>query len=362
MKQSGIQKVIISGVFAVAILVTLISFAIAWFQVEVSTSYRFTIKANGVLYVYVEADVVDNATPLVPAVMMQGAVEQGLPYDVLTVYDPSSPTPSYVQEAAGITTIKGKFTVQNEGWAYEKVELEKDEDGYTLYPKITESGFVVWKDASDHSKGWQTMYCYTDLIDGSLIGEDGTMDGIPTHKSTKTDYAPTISPSGRIAWLKDVLPTIYQYPPNQDHGTLYYYYDSSYYEPEQHLKEGAHEALVHVDIQFKPNPDSDEQFDSAWFCIKRLYFTRRDEDIAEGVGMGAVYGNSGVELATLSSDKTSATFTMYGTEDFFVHAEVYLTQPDELLDPLLRGKDVYMKVAVSVEVTQYDDVNNGAGE
>lgn len=428
MKTAKITHFIIMGMVTAALIVAVIAFSLAWFQVDVATPYTFDIHANGVLYVYVDAEIMDNDSPLVPAVAIPGAIQEGLPYDVLTVYDAGDANPSYIQKVASVTSVKGKFGVNNEGYAYDKIPLPQDEDGYTLYPVVDSYGYVVWNNPSDHSLGWQTKRKgiefenkvavewsvepdYEPVIDDSgkvvwnddmtvfdfsLESSDNWMPGTSYLPTDSQGYAffPVIDSNGYVVWndpsdhslgWQQTKRAIYEgdvfidyvkndkiYEPQIDAtGRIIWkagtYYASDFYLGEQYwtckevVREGSSECTVHLSMRFKASDDNtvNDYYDPVDFSIRRLYITRTDEEIAEGVGMGAMYGNSGVPFVEQSADKSTCTYLMYGSEEFYLHAEVYLTQPDELMNPVLRGKSVYMVVAVSVEVTQF---GGGVGE
>ena len=55
-------------------------------------------------------------------------------------------------------------------------------------------------------------------------------------------------------------------------------------------------------------------------------------------------------VTSTSEDLKSGTITIKGSQPLFIHAEIYLTYPDELLGNSLRGQTVYMAVAVSVSL------------
>lgn len=422
MKTAKITHFIIMGMVTAALIVAVIAYSLAWFQVDVATPYTFDIHANGVLYVYVDAEIMDNDSPLVPAVAIPGAIQEGLPYDVLTVYNAGDANPSYIQKVASVTSVKGKFGVNNEGYAYDKVPLPQDEDGYTLYPVIDANGYIVWNDASDHSLGWRQAR------------KPIEWDGVTVVDWASTpDYEPLVDNSGKVIWIseffdysddtylnfwenssnvlsRDGNDTIYPVidsdgyivwndpsdhslgwaqrrgeTPKNEHGQFITCYEPVYdatgkvswasglysssavwgqefWKCKEVVREGSSECTVHLSMRFKASEDNtiNDYYDPVDFSIRRLYITRTDEEIAEGVGMGAMYGNSGVPFVEQSADKSTCTYLMYGSEEFYLHAEVYLTQPDELMNPILRGKPVYMVVAVSVEVTQFGE--NGGEE
>ena len=114
----------------------------------------------------------------------------------------------------------------------------------------------------------------------------------------------------------------------------------------EELREGSSECTVHLNIRFKASEDSevDDYFDNSNFVIHELYITRTLDN-----------GTEVVPFTEHSADYTTCSYTMYGIEHFVMHAKVYLAQPDELLDPALRGGEVYMTIAVSVEVRQFGE-------
>lgn len=346
MKTTKITQLIITGMLAVALVVAAIAYSLAWYQMDVATPYTFEIHANGVLYVYVDSVVVDNDSALVPAVCIPGAISEGLNYDVLTLYNAGDANPSYISKVASVTPIKGQFRVNNEGYAYDKVELPKDEDGYTLYPQLTREGLIVWINDSDHSQGWRTTLKVTEWDDET-----------PIAWSRETDYEPQLDSNDHIIWNEagQALLAEWAWLPEDEQIQTTSLASQRNWECREVVREGSSECTVNVNIRFKASddPEVNDFYDNASFAVRRLYITRQDETIAEGVGMGAAYGNSGVQLASLSADKLTCSYTMYGSEEFFMHAEVYLTQPDELLDPQLRGQEVYLAVYVSVEITQF---------
>lgn len=336
------KKLIIMGVLAITLAVSLIAFSVAWFQEKVVTPYSFVINANGVLYVYMDSEVVANEQPLIPAVAMPGAVSAGRYIDVLTEYDPASPNPSYVEKAASITQIKGNFTVFNEGYVYDPVALGKDENGYTLAPVLDDYGYIVWIDDSDHSKGYKTQ----------RIPDSFDDDGNVTAWSKNTYYEPLVDENGRVVWSKFTSYDDYckngECPPIQTACTGW--------EKKSVLRDNSKSCKVTIHVAFKASADAslNDYFDSSSFVIRRLYLTTENEDIPEGTQLGKVYGNSGVPFDNQSDDKTTSSFEMFGSSEYYLHAEVYLAQPDQLLDPEIRGRNVYMTVSVSVEVSQYN--------
>ena len=56
----------------------------------------------------------------------------------------------------------------------------------------------------------------------------------------------------------------------------------------------------------------------------------------------------------VAEDKMSGSFIIYGSEELYIHAEVYIAVPDELMDPALRNNTVYMAIGISVEVKQFE--------
>lgn len=352
MKTAKITHFIIMGMVTAALIVAVIAYSLAWFQVDVATPYTFDIHANGVLYVYVDAEIMDNDSPLVPAVAIPGAIQEGLPYDVLTVYNAGDANPSYIHKVASVTSVKGKFGVNNEGYAYDKIPLPQDENGYTLYPVIDANGYIVWNDASDHSQGWQQRR-------KPIAWSDG---GAEIEWSKEPDYEPMLNEHDAIQWNESTIELVQNIIEQGDTPDYSPYLGEAYWNCRTVVREGSSECTVHLSMRFKASEDNtiNDYYDPVDFSIRRLYITRTDEEIAEGVGMGAMYGNSGVPFVEQSADKSTCTYLMYGSEEFYLHAEVYLTQPDELMNPILRGKPVYMVVAVSVEVTQFGE--NGGEE
>lgn len=333
MKNKKTKQIIITCVLLVAVLLVATAFTVAWYQQDAVTPYFFEITADGLLYVYIDSIIVDNEEGLTPAVAMPGAVQEGLYVDPLVTYNSSDDNPSYVQKPASISNINGAFKVYNEGWAYRKVELEKDEDGYTLYPKFNSDGTIVWLD--EENRIWDTTR--KELFDGeNSLGY-----------SKETDYKPKLDASGNVVWNAEY----------SAQGGPWPYVGSEYWECEEVVAEGSTTATCNFTLRFKQSGGYDENnnevnlddyYADGTFAIKRIYFSTSKTAISEGAVLGD--GNDGKAFLTLADDNTSGSFEIYGSEEIYFHAEVYLNEVDELLDPEMRGKPVYLEVGISVVV------------
>ena len=336
MKGAKIKQIVIVCVMLLSTVVVGVAFTVAWYQQSAVTPYFFEIDADGILYIYVDSITIDNEDNLVPAVAMPGAVEEGLNIDVLELYEESSENPSYVQKTATITSVVGGFTIYNEGYAYQPVELPKDEEGYTLAPVINSEGEIQWKDDNDHTLGWQEQRFPIFNSEGDVVGY-----------SQETDYKPLLDENDKIVWKGSYS------------GSTWAWYGQQYWECEQEPVEGSSTGLVNFSLRFKETAgvdkdgnvvNYDDYYADGIFGVKRIYFSNSAIPLGQNETPGV--GNSAKAFDTLEEDNMSGTFTIYGSEELYVHAEVYLLEPDELLDPHIRGSEVYMSIGISVEVKQ----------
>ena len=424
MKRKVLQLIMMITAGVALVVISVLAYSAAWYQRGVSHPYTFDILADGVIYVYMDAEVVHSDSALVPAVAMPGAISEGLPYDVLKTHDEDSG--SYISKAASVTPVEGSFRIYNEGYGYEPIPLPKDpETGAVLFPKLDAGRNIEWVDPGDHSLGWKTMYLYnfeqiyldkddtkyypttmitedvaTPLLNsegqiawkgvfdynmlsiyyydssyyestGTLLDVDedgyylfpvcddrGYVDGetyttyyanYRIHSSSGPQYAPPIDPNtNKIIWKDGYAPT----------SVVYMQLDSDMYECAERPKETVHSATVRFDLGFKASddPEVDDYFDPDEFVVNKVYFITKEQDETVPDQYKDGEGDRVRQYLDLAEDKKSGQFQLYGSEYFFVYAEIYLAQPDELLDPMLRNaKQIYMTVQISVEVQQYVD-------
>lgn len=338
MKGNKVKQLVMICALLMSIVVVGVAFTVAWYQEETATPYFFEIKADGILYVYVDTVIVENNDSLTPAVAIPGAIQEGMPYNVLETYDPGSPNPSYIEKAASVTNVVGAFRVYNEGYAYQPIELPKDDEGYTLVPVIDANGDIVWIDNNDHSKGWQEQRW--------PIYDEG--DVVDYHK--ETGYKPLLDENDRIVWTTEF-----------NDVTEWRWFGQDYWECAQEPIEGSTTGEVNFDLRFKETSgydifgeptNADDYYPSELFKIKRVYFSNSAEPLPEGAEPGV--GNDAKVFNELSEDKMSGSFIIYGSEELYIHAEVYIAVPDELMDPTLRNNTVYMAIGISVEVKQFE--------
>ena len=347
-KTTLLKPILFFGVVLMTLILVVVSFTYSWFTSNEEVVYPFEISADGVLYVYVDADVQENPTSLIPAVTMEGAVAEGLPMNVLKTYAEDSN--SYIKSAASITDVTGRFTVFNDGVGYDRVELPKDADGYTLYPKIETSGNIVWK-SDNHTPGnWETHRIFVreelvPIIDPStgeqMKDEYGYLWDIVNIYSTETDYYPLIDEDGGIVWKEGFTPA--------EGADAWDYYGEDFWECEMVETEGAAEAEVTYNIFFKSSddPEAQDYLDPDLFTIKRIYFTSTPDAVTEE---DMATASTIFPITPSTADLKQGKFTIKGTQPLFLHAEIYLTYPDELLGDSLRGKPIYMALAVSVSL------------
>lgn len=296
-----------------AVIVVTVVFTLSWYVKDIVAPYHFSITADGLLYVYVGSVTLENNESLRPAVAVPGSIQEG--------------AESYLSEAS-LTHIEGQIAIYNEGFPYVFVELPKDGDGYTLFPLCDSSGNIVWIDPDDHSLGWQTTR--------KVIAADGM--GNPTDWSRVTDYEPLVI-DGQIQW-KGTFQVDGEWP----------YYGQEYWNCKEVPAPGAKGAIVNFSLVYKASddPDLEDYYSNEMFTVSRLYFTttperlRPDEPLTE---------SNSKPFRTLSDDKTMGSFIIYGSEIVYFHAEISLRYPDELIDPRLRGKTVYIALNLSVEVS-----------
>ncbi len=363
MSKKTIKNLILTIATAVALVVVIVSMSYAWFVVKVESPYLFSIDADGVLYVYVGSTTSQSETPFVPAVAMPGAIQAGLPYDVLTAYDAGSASPSYIEKAAQKVHAIGAMTIYNEGYAYEKIPLRKFDsnnpddvalypgnaenlDGATVYPRIDSAGKIIWKDANDHSKGWQE----------TIYFEDGSSDPERINSSAVEEYRPLLDENDEIVWKITYTPVY-----NVDTSTYYCgSFGSFYWECEQRVAEGSSVAVVSYSVAFKASntPDIvDDYYPDDAVTIDRLYFSNDNRVLADGAIYGV--GNTAKTCFDVINNGFDGKFYLYGSEDIFVHADMHLTYPDELLDPRFRGKSIYLVISVSVSVATIQGEDEG---
>ena len=338
MKGNKVKQLVMICALLMSIVVVGVAFTVAWYQEETATPYSFEIKADGILYVYVDTVIVENNDSLTPAVAIPGAIQEGMPYNVLETYDPGSPNPSYIEKAASVTNVVGAFRVYNEGYAYQPIPLPKDEEGYTIVPVIDHNGKIQWIDDNDHSKGWQEQKW--------PIYEDGKITGY----SKQDDYRPLLDENDEIVWKFEFSGLQFWNSFGQD-----------YWECEQEPIEGSSIGEVNFNLRFKETSgynvfgeptNADDYYPDELFKIKRVYFSNSEEPLPEGAEPGV--GNDAKVFNELSEDKMSGSFEIFGSEELYIHAEVYIAVPDELMDPALRNNTVYMAIGISVEVKQFE--------
>lgn len=315
MNANKVRQIIITCVSLVTLIVVAAAFTVAWYLEDIADPYTFNITADGVLYVYVGSTVVDSGKSFAPAVSKAGAIREGLSYDVLAVSDS-------IEKTAEVAVVSGDVTIYNEGYRYEKVELPKDTDGYTLYPYINTDGTIKWVDDGDHSQGWVTRTLPT-AYDG---------EGKATAWSSETDYEPALNSDGTVKWLQSYT---------VGSGGEWLYLGQEYWQCKQQVMPGSTSATVNYNLRFKKTSDTenDDYYDGGQFTVTKIYFT------SDGTESGAK------TLDTQSEDKKTGSFLIYGSEALTVCIELHLTYPDELLDPELRGSDVYIAVGLSVSVS-----------
>lgn len=370
MKAKRLSQIIITAAIGITLIISILAFSYAWKNATFSKPYTFEILADGVTYVYMDAEIVKSDSALRPAVALPGAISEGLPYDVLKTNeeDPDS----YIKRAASITEVEGYFTIYNEGYGYEPEMLAHDPvTGGTLFPKLDNNHRAVWKDDSDHSKGYVTEFHYTKyyfnvtgvgagydgeyIIDdkGNVLDEDPTGFNQEDYLVTDDAYAPEIDyETGNIQFTE--FPVSIQPFPTDEYKIITY--KTNAYKIHEIPREDATYGVVNFAIKFKASadPEVDDYFDLDDFVVNKIYFITKGND--ESVPESIKDGNSSRirEYETISDDKTSGSFIIYGSESFFVYTEIYLAQPDELIDPILRDAEkIYMTVAISVEVEQH---------
>lgn len=346
MKGNKVKQLVMICALLMSIVVVGVAFTVAWYQEETATPYFFEIQADGILYVYVDTVVVENNDSLTPAVAIPGAIQEGLPYDVLKEYDANAAEPSYIEKTASVTNVVGAFRVYNEGYAYQPVELPKDSEGYTLVPVIEPdgdgNGKIQWIDDNDHSKGWQEQRM-------PIFDEELQVIGY----SKETDYKPLLDANDDIVWNGVYNATDINWS----------YYGQKYWRCEEEVVEGSTAGEVNFNLRFKEtsglelDPDgnpinADDYYPNELFKIKRVYFSNSAEPLPEGAEPGV--GNDAKVFSELSEDKMSGSFEIFGSEELYIHAEVYIAVPDELMDPALRNNTVYMAIGISVEVKQFE--------
>lgn len=403
MKTKRIGQAIIMAAIGVTLVISILAFSFAWHRTTFSKPYTFDILADGVLYVYMDADVVHSSDALFPAVAMPGAIAEGLPYNVLKTHEQDSA--SYISKAASVTGIEGACKIYNEGYGYIDKELEHDPvTGATLYPKLVLIPELVgynydvgpgqdpipiyayhweidWIDDSDHSKGWNTCVMHTKYVEVSetdeqthkpikwrLVNRDGSIQNSNYDPSnynaadylyTGVDYAPELDDEDNIVFTGG-SPTLVYIPDDDSTGNYEnveeYAYSGAIYKHEQIVKPGSNYAVVNFELRFKAsdNPDIEDYYDTNNFVVNKILFVEKGDDEFLPDSLKTGVGNRVRQYVELADNKKTGSFHLYGSESFFVYAEVYLAQPDELLDPRIRdAKYIYMTVHVSVEVEQF---------
>lgn len=143
MKNKVLFNLIFSIVAAITTLTISIAASFSWFEGVREISEEFEIKADGVLYLYIPASMVETDEILTPAKAMPGAVANGLNMDVLNLYNETDEEPSYVSQTAEIAEYSTDFVFYNE--FYKKVQAT-DEEGNLLYD---EEGEPIYVQATD---------------------------------------------------------------------------------------------------------------------------------------------------------------------------------------------------------------------
>jgi|GEM_PF-5623404 hypothetical protein len=114
MKSSFLKIGMFALITGALITALIVAFSMSWFPENLESYKDFTIRADGVLYIYIPASIEDTGTSLAPAVAMPRAVQNGLNIDVLREYDENDPNPSYVSKAASIVGFTTRFVFYNE--------------------------------------------------------------------------------------------------------------------------------------------------------------------------------------------------------------------------------------------------------
>jgi hypothetical protein len=82
------------------------------------------------------------------------------------------------------------------------------------------------------------------------------------------------------------------------------------------------------------------------FGIKEFYFSYKEQPIAEGLPINEE--NGALPYLIAAPDKTSGTVRVEGTKEIFIHMKIYLANPDELMDPILRESTIYLEIGLAV--------------
>lgn len=81
-------------------------------------------------------------------------------------------------------------------------------------------------------------------------------------------------------------------------------------------------------------------------CIKEFYFSYNEEPIAEGMPINEE--NGALDYLVATEDKTSGTVRVEGTKEIYIHMKIYIANADELMDPYLRERTIFLEIGLTV--------------
>lgn len=371
MNKAGIKQIIITIVSLISVIVVAAAFTVAWYQEEVVDPYQFDITADGVLFVYIGTTSFDSEQSFAPAVAMSEAIEGGQYYDVTKVYNSGDANPSYISKAATVATINTPaITVMYGGAMGEVPNISLSTFDY-IGTYISYNGDLVQvtnenrdgmgirpgETLAYNSGNMQTAhevnitYSTNDYI-GLYVYYNDTYTFVTRALKDSLDIVPGTTKAYKdnageqeAIFINGVEDYIGYYIYVTQNGSSEYiqltednYTQYTVIVGETKLYQPANEMTVNVDIRFKgSNTSNSDYFDSGSFTITNLH----------------MYSNASRTNEydiTRENENKKAHFVTNGTVDIYVDFDVYLTYPDELLDPEIRGKDIYIEIAVSVEV------------
>ncbi|NLP33448.1 MAG: hypothetical protein GX353_09915 [Oligella ureolytica] len=276
MKKEMIFRATIIILLAALIITLIIAVTLSWFWGTMEFSHQFVVQADGVLYIYVPASVENTGQTLTPAVAMPHAVSNNLPMDVLREYDENDPQPSYVMQAAKVSSHTTEFVFYSQ---YTRYVQAVDESGNPIFD---ESGNPVYVQKVDESGN------------------------------------PVFDESGNPVYEEEPVPADITYQ---------------------------------LALKDSPNEDYGKYLDMEEITIKEIYFSYSPQPIPDGLPRNEE--NGAIPFTNISQDKTFGSIRVEGTTRIYIHLSIYITNVEELMDPVFKNSDIYIELELAVQLEPF---------
>lgn len=80
--------------------------------------------------------------------------------------------------------------------------------------------------------------------------------------------------------------------------------------------------------------------------VKECYFSYNRQPIADGLPINEA--NGALAYLVAADDKTSGTVRVEGTKEIYIHLQIYVANADELMDPYLRERTIFLEIGLTV--------------